>query len=158
LRVANDVTGVEKLGSCAAGKQTYRIAATITVTNKTRRAAAISATDFDVRYRTASGRYTQHAVQVVSGGGFASGQSIPVGDTESYAAVVRAAIPCNGVNWARLIAELKVSGRDKWFAGGDAFVSSATSIPAAGIGGVALAFMLGAGLLAMQLRGRRVHA
>jgi hypothetical protein len=158
VNLTNTVTGAE-VGACTSGNQTYQVTATITVHNTSEENAVFETTDFDVKYNLGSGgQQTQPNVTVISDGGFIPGQSVAAGATESYDVVVQVTLPCN-ITSADLTAKLTLVGRpNKEFSDSDPFVSSGTVIPAAGIGGLALAALLGGGLLLVQLRGRRSAA
>ena len=128
--------------------------ATIAISNKTKQTAVLATTDFDAKYKTGTGKHTQNTVQVISNGGFLPGQSIGVDGKQSHNVVVRLAVPCNDLKVAHLVAKVTVHERQKTFTAADEFVSGTTSIPAAGIGGVALAVLIGVGLIAMLVRRR----
>jgi hypothetical protein len=157
--LTNTVTGAEQVGSCTSGNQTYQVTATITVHNTSEENAVFETTDFDVKYNLGGGgQQAQPNVTVISDGGFIPGQSVAAGATESYNVVVQVTLPCN-ITSANLTAKLTLVGRpNKEFSDNDEFVSSGTVIPAAGIGGLALAALLGGGLLLLQLRGQRSAA
>jgi len=152
--LTNTVTGAEEVGACTSGNQAYRVTATITVHNTSEENAVFETTDFDVKYNL-NAQQTQPNVTVISDGGFVVGQSVAAGATESYDVVVQVTLPCD-ITSANLTAKLTLVGRpNKEFSDNDDFVSSGTVIPATGIGGLALAALLGGGLLLVQLRGRR---
>ena len=151
--VKTTVTGSQKVGACSGGRQTYQVRATIEISNKTTTAAVLTATDFDALYRTRTGWHPQSNVVVTTTGGFTSGRKVDAGKKNRYGVVVRAAVPCSDLKRADLVAKLTVRGRTPWFSGRDDFVSSATSIPAVGLGGLALALLL-SGAMLVRLRGR----
>lgn len=155
LDLSNNVTGAQTVGSCTSGSQTYQVNATLTVHNTSSENDVFATTDFDVKYNLGGGgQQSQPNVTVIDAGGFIPGQSVAAGQTESYNVVVQVTLPC-GIKSANLIAKLTLQGRPgKEFSSTDEFVSDGTQIPAAGIGGLALAGILGGGLILMQLRRR----
>jgi hypothetical protein len=157
--LTNTVTGSQAVGPCTGGNQTYQVSATLTVHNTAEEDAVFATTDFDVKYNVGSGgQQTQSNVTVIDAGGFIPGQTVAPGATETYNVVVQVTLPC-GITTADLIAKLTLQGRpNKEFSDASTFVSGGTEIPAAGVGGLGLAAVLGVGLLVMQVRRRRAAA
>ena len=158
LDLNNNMTG-STAGSCSGGNQTYQVNATLTVHNTSSEEDVFATTDFDVKYNLGGGgQQSQPNVTVINAGGFTPGQSVAAGQTETYNVVVQVTLPC-GINSANLIAKLTLNGRpNKEFSSTDEFFSGGTQIPAAGVGGLGLAVVLGIGLLGLQLRRRKAEA
>jgi hypothetical protein len=147
------VTGVEVNGPCEGGFRHYRLFADLTVKNTSGRSVEFSTARLFTWSRTQGSRARFANASVLENGGFVAGQQVGPGETERYAVVAEATMPCDLAE-AKLFAVVRLTGRDDDFTCSAVIISNGGSVPAGAVGGMGLAALFGITLVGAQRRKR----